>query len=62
MDTKLQLKITTRLAQLETSTAEPVMDDFDYGLRSARYEEYEFLEKVLKEYGEPKEGQGNTCS
>jgi hypothetical protein len=62
VDNTLQLKLTARLAHLETLTGEPVMDDFDCGIRSGRYEELTFLEKVLKEYGEPKERKGNSCS
>jgi hypothetical protein len=38
------------------------MEDFDAGLRVCRYDECIFLEEVLKEYGESKEGQSNTCS
>jgi len=38
------------------------MDDFDSGLHAARHDEYAFLKEVLKEHGESKEGQGNTCS
>ena len=38
------------------------MEDFDSGLRAGRYDEYAFIKEVLKEYGESKEGKGNTCS
>jgi hypothetical protein len=62
VDKKLQLKLTARLAHLEKIKDEPVMEDFDAGLRTARYEEYVFIKEVLKEYGESNEGQGNTCS
>jgi hypothetical protein len=59
---KLQLKLVSRLAHLEKLKDEPVMDDFDSGLRAGRYDEYAFLKEVLEEHGESEEGQGNTCS
>jgi hypothetical protein len=62
VDKKLKLKLTARLAHLDKLTDEPVMEDFDSGLRAGRYDEYAFIKEVLKEYGESKEGKGNTCS
>jgi hypothetical protein len=62
VDKKLKLKLTARLAHLEKLIDEPVMEDFDSGLRAGHWEEIVFITEVLKEYGESKEGQGNTCS
>jgi hypothetical protein len=62
VDKKLQLKLTARLAHLAKMQCEPVMEDFDAGMRAARYEEYAFIQEVFKEYGESSEGQGNTSS
>jgi hypothetical protein len=62
VDSQLKLKLTARLAHLYKLNDEPVMEDFDAGLRVCRYDECVFLEEVLKEYGESKEGQSNTCS
>jgi hypothetical protein len=62
VDKKLQLKLLSRLAHLEKIKDEPVMDDFDSGLRTGRFDEYVFLKETLKEYGLYEEGQGATCS
>jgi hypothetical protein len=49
-------KLSDRVQSLEDMLSEPVMDDFDSGLRAGHREELEFLQKVLREYGEPKKG------
>ncbi|MFN5249807.1 MAG: hypothetical protein ACK5DE_02065 [Bacteroidota bacterium] len=59
---QLPLKLQTRLAQLHTIVAEPVMDDFDAGKRAEAFEEIAFLEEVLRTYGKSEEGKGNTSS
>jgi hypothetical protein len=56
VDPKLKLKLKSRLAHLEKLIDEPVMEDFDSGLRAGYREELEFLKELLREYGEPKKG------
>jgi hypothetical protein len=56
VDKKLKLKLTARLAHLEKLIDEPVMEDFDSGLRAGHWEEIVFITEVLREYGEPKKG------
>ena len=56
MDKKLKLKLTSRLAHLQELLDEPVMEDFDAGLRAGHREEFAFITEVLREYGEPKKG------
>lgn len=59
---QLQLKLQTRLAQLQGYVTEPVMDDFDSGKREAAFAEIAFLEETLRLYGKSEEGKGNTSS
>jgi hypothetical protein len=59
---QLQIKLQTRLVQLQGYVTEPVMDDFDSGKHSAVFEEIAFLEETLRIYGKSQEGKGNTSS
>ena len=56
MEKQLEIKLTTRLAHLQELLDEPVMEDFDAGLRAGHWEEIVFITEVLREYGEPKKG------